>query len=193
MIEDRPPQPVIIMGADDGADAVPSIVNAAGEVTEASGASIAGQLPDIRSNTYVNGQPVFAVTGIGGAASSGANAARRRIFMTVLTATVGGEIVQAVIIPAIAGYRTCGYLTHIWSDTATANMTHTFDTVTGLTDGLATVDITSVADNVAPDYGVGLAYRGSAVAEGVRVLAAAGQTGANQVIAYCGVYWGEPV
>ena len=190
MIEDRPPQPVIIMGADDGADGVPTMLNAAGEITEASG-NVTAANTNVLIGVCSQANPArFVPYGAGGAVY---DAGERRVFMTVLTATGGGEIVVAEIAPAIAGYRTCCKLTHIWSDVATALMTHQFNTVTGLTDGLATMDITSVANVVSPDYGQGLYWRGSAVAEGVRVLAAAGQCAGAQNIAYMGEYWGEPV
>ena len=56
-VEDRqivnsPPQPVIIVGANDGADAVPSIVNAAGEVTEASGAAVLANAVGINASVF---------------------------------------------------------------------------------------------------------------------------------------------
>ena len=65
MIEDRPPQPVIIMGADDGADAVPSIVNAAGEVTEASAAGIAAVAGQTQRGNANQSPLTFTAAGVG--------------------------------------------------------------------------------------------------------------------------------
>ncbi|GAI91599.1 unnamed protein product [marine sediment metagenome] len=180
----------IIIGALDDAAGIQQIVNAAGEVTEASAAGAALYLEYIYQLGMMQIHPYFGQPNATSAANS-ANA-RKRFFQTTLTADGAGEIVAANVgPPTLATYQSCMLLTHVWSDDADA-ITFTIAPTAGAFDtGLATMIITTVADTVTPDYNGGLAWICGTDAATIQFAAAAGMAQALQNVTLCGVYWYE--
>lgn len=184
MVDDVPPQPVYIVGANDGADAVPSIVNAAGEMTEASATVIQTMTQSIRNTTSYASPPLFGVRNV---ELVGANA-RRILFNPVIT-DAAGDSVLTELVPALAGYQPCMRLDYIFALGTDAAWDWIMSVPTAIV-GPATINgLVSNANEIGPDFGRGLFFQGNTDAEAISVTIA---NGGNVLTYYfAGVYWYE--
>ena len=113
-----------------------------------------------------------------------------RLFQTSIAATAGGEIVAVDVgPPAVAGYQSCMTIMGIWSDTTQAALTTTWAASAGALDnGLATLDVSTTANLVAPEYSPGLSWQSANDNVTLQVAAAAGQCAASQAFEIIGTY-----
>ena len=157
-------------------------------VVEGSAANISSRVNYVSQNTSYINAPYFA-TKVPGTSVAQVNS--KLILSVTLTATGGGEIAIADLVPALAGYQSCMLLKRIWSDQTDGSINLTIATATGLDNGPGAVNIATVANTVTPDWADGIPYRGGTDNEAITVLAAAGQCGAAQVVTFIGEYWYE--
>jgi len=185
------PSPTYEVGKMDSAGRL-RLGSATGQVgtVEANSAAIATDVEIMTYSSRLARDAYFSLVGESGNPSSNA---RKRLFQTAVTATGAGEVVAVNVgPPALAGYQPCMRITHVWSDQTTANMTFTCAPTAGALEvGLATTDISSTADLVAPDWHEGLVWQGDTDASTLQCAAAIGQCGAAQIVVFCGEYWYE--
>ncbi len=185
MIDDVSPVPVIVVAANDGADGVPTIVNAAGEMTEASAAAALGGITTTNRYLLGDASPRF---GILPNSTSGSVNAQKRILMHTATTDGAGDYGPLAIVAALASYRACMRIDYIYADGTDPAYTFTMAATSGL-EGIATLNCASVANTIGPDYERGIYYRVNVDGETLTLQLA----NAGNVITYTffGVYWYE--
>lgn len=166
------------------------------DVVEASAAAMAANIVSILTDitkvkrlAYLAAHPTFKP--VDPANTAEAQDAQSTIMAKTLTATAGGEITTADVVPSMAGRKTCMLLTHIFSDQTDAAAILTFATASGLSEGPSPITVETKADEVFPDYCKGLFYRGSANAEAITLTVGAGQLGNAQELTFFGDFWYE--
>lgn len=180
----------LLAGNIDSAGQTQELLNTSGQVTEASAGAIYTNTLYSMNSTSLSNNKFFSQPDI--SSSTACVNGRQRLFQQTVTATAGGEIATvAVGPPALAGYQCCMVITHIWSDQTDGSINLAWSSTGGLTVGLATTNIATTANQIAPDWSPGLAWKATADNDTIDVAAAAGQCGASQVIVFAGFYWYE--
>lgn len=200
-----PPTPVFPIGTLDSAARLRQL-GAAGEITEMSAAGILADTTAIETQVIatvaaLGQQPIIKNLMVsqsqyfnGGINTETDSWRAEHLTRSIpVAATVGGEIAVLDLCPALAGYRSCLKITHIWSDQTDAAIDLVFSTASGLTMGIVNLTIGTTAGQVDPEFGPGIFWEGSAVNEAIRVQAAAGQCQASQVFEFIGEIWYEVV
>ena len=172
------------------------LVDASGRMTEVSAAAIKTAIEAVETKQGIIKNLMVSISGsFEGGVDNETDAWRfqHKVLFGALIADGAGEISPTNFAPALAGYRTCIKVTHVFSNMTQAAITFVFGTTTGLSKGVVDIDITTIADSVGPEYGPGLPWEGSAANEAIFCSCAAGQCQNNQLIWLIGEIWYELV
>lgn len=197
---------ILAMFKPDSTGRLHPIMDASGRITEASAQAIANSCNDVATQATLikdalSNQAIIKnlLVSISESFEGGINTEtdswrfQHRTMFAPIVADGAGEIPSTDFAPALAGYRTCIKITHVFSDQTKAAISMVFGTTSGLTRGIVNIDMTTVANGVAPEYGPGLLWEGSAVNEAIFVSCAAGQCGNDQLLWFIGQVWYELV